>query len=89
MTRVKITAKKEKAQCHIEDDVAFTRNPNALQAETRKSKPNPSAMTQLMDVTFEIRRNEIENSPKHVKYFLDKFPSLTIYDQVKHTYYKQ
>ena len=81
LTRVCDLVEKEK-ESNSEDEVSYGRNVNVLQAEARKSKPSLSAISQLMDITFQMRCSEIEENPKHVGYFLEKFPALTIYDQV-------
>ena len=54
----------------------------ALKAEAKKVKPNRAAVVALMDISFEMRRNEVLQNPKSVKMPISDYPFLGDYDEV-------
>lgn len=59
-----------------EDDVSFQRHNRVLKTEYVKSHPNMHLVSELMNLTFAMRRADILNNPCDVNTILEKYPSL-------------
>ena len=59
-----------------EDDVSFQRHNRVLKSEYAKTRPNKKIVTELMTLTFPMRRTEILNNPCDINQLLEKYPFL-------------
>lgn len=64
-----------------EDEQSFARHNRALQAEFKKSRPNYQVVEELMDLSFQMRHDDI-NNPCNLTTLLQKYPFLKIEDEV-------
>ena len=59
-----------------EDEVSFQRHNRVLKAEFSKSRHNKQIVSELMNVTFPMRRADILLSPCNINKILKKYPFL-------------
>ena len=59
-----------------EDVTSFSRHYQMLKLEYIKANPNKTVVQELMKVTFEVRRRDIENNIKQVKHIMQDYPFL-------------
>ena len=65
-----------------EDGASFARHNSLLKVEARKGKPNRSIVSEIMKVSFHMRRNDILSEPKPLSELLESYPFLKDYDEV-------
>lgn len=65
-----------------EDEALFARHNRALKAEQKKVKPNRTVVKELMNMSYEMRRNDILSQGKPLVQLLDDYPFLGHYDEV-------
>ena len=65
-----------------EDEASNSRNKKVLSLEEKKSHPNKSTISVLMDRTFTFRRQDLMKSVRPVKEILATYPSLKCLEQV-------
>ena len=59
-----------------EDEHSFERHNRVLKSQYSKSHPNQQIVTELMRITFAMRRTDILNCPCDVKTIFEKYPFL-------------
>lgn len=65
-----------------EDQVSLQRHIKAMQKECSKTKPNDSAVRELMEITYDQRRWDIEHNQRMASEILEMFLSFTSPQQV-------
>lgn len=72
-----------------EDKFSFSQHNKLLKAELSKSKPNKIIISEIMDLSFAMRRQDIANNGyTGVSALFDIYPALQDYDQVRHFNFK-
>lgn len=59
-----------------EDSASFARHNNSLKIEAGKGKPKRNIVSELMNISFSMRRNNIIEDPKPLSELLTCFPFL-------------
>ena len=61
---------------------SFARHNNSLKLEAKKAKPNRCIVSELMRLSFSMRRNSIIAEPKPLSELLECYPFLKDRDEV-------
>ena len=59
-----------------EDEASFSRHKQALKSKAKKIKPNRAAVSELMKLSFHMRRNDITSCARPVGELLEDYPFL-------------
>ena len=65
-----------------EDEISFKRHNKVLIKEKSKSHPNSQVVSDLMEKTFSIRRDDIVTNSCNITQLLTKYPFLSEENQV-------
>jgi hypothetical protein len=65
-----------------EDEASFARHNRSLKAEYKKTKPNQAVVSELMKLSYEMRRNDITKEGKPLGELLAQYPFLGTSEEV-------